>query len=226
MKQGIIVLSGGMDSCVVTAMARHEGYDLALLHLNYGQRTEARELKAFHDIANYYNIDKRLVVDIGYLAAIGGSSLTDKSMAVEEREVDKADLPSTYVPFRNANILSIATSWAEVLGVGTIFIGAVEDDSSGYPDCTEIFYDKFNALLAVGLSKDKKIQVATPVLHMTKAEIAQKGVELGAPLHLSWSCYQGETEACGVCESCRLRLRGFEQAGLKDPIRYRLGGAT
>ncbi|MDR2869135.1 MAG: 7-cyano-7-deazaguanine synthase QueC [Deferribacteraceae bacterium] len=221
-KKAIIVLSGGLDSCVTTAIARAEGYELALLHLNYGQRTEARELQAFNDIADFYDIGHRLVTDISYLAAIGGSSLTDKSMAVEEAEIDQARqaVPSTYVPFRNGNILSIAVSWAEVIHATDIFIGAVEEDSSGYPDCREIFYDKFNALLACGLPEGVRIQVGAPLIHLSKAQIVQRGIELGAPLHLTWSCYQGEAAACGICESCRLRLRGFEQAGVKDPIKY------
>ena len=219
-KAGIVVLSGGMDSCVTAAIALEQGYDLGLLHLNYGQRTEARELKAFHDIADFYKIEKRLVVDISYLREIGGSSLTDMSRKVEEREVDKNSLPSTYVPFRNGNIISIAVSWAEVINASDIFIGAVEEDSSGYPDCTEVFYEKFNALLAVGLPKDKHIQVSAPLIHLSKPQIVANGIELGAPLHLTWSCYQSEEKACGVCESCRLRLKGFENAGQTDPVPY------
>ncbi|GAB7140127.1 7-cyano-7-deazaguanine synthase QueC [Deferribacterales bacterium RsTz2092] len=217
----VVVLSGGMDSCVATALAISQGYDVALLHLNYGQRTEKRELKAFNDIADYYKIDKKLVVDIGYLKDIGGSSLTDASRAVETGGVEKGKIPSTYVPFRNGNILSIAVSWSEVLGASAIFIGAVEEDSSGYPDCRELFYTKFNELLKAGLPDNESIQIATPLIHKSKADIVRLGVELNAPLHLTWSCYQADDEACGVCDSCRLRLRGFEQAGIKDPILYR-----
>ncbi|MDR2884934.1 MAG: 7-cyano-7-deazaguanine synthase QueC [Deferribacteraceae bacterium] len=218
--KAIVVLSGGMDSSVTVAIALEQGYDVALLHLNYGQRTEAKELSAFHSIADHYNLDKRLVVDISYLKEIGGSSLVDSTMPIEADGVDKSVLPSTYVPFRNANILCIATSWAEVIGASKIFIGAVEGDSSGYPDCTEIFYKKFNDLLDVALSKECKVTVETPLIAMTKSEIVAKGLELHVPFELTWSCYQSETAACGVCDSCRLRLKGFKELGLKDPIEY------
>ncbi len=222
----VVALSGGMDSCVTAAIADLD-YKLALLHINYGQRTEKRELKAFNDIANFYKVDKKLVIDYSHLAKIGGSSLTDFS-----KEISKADLsnkrnlpagrqvPSSYVPFRNANILSVCTSWAEVIGAEKIFIGAVYEDSSGYPDCRPGFFKAFEEVINLGTKPETKIKIVTPVINFSKSEIVKKGIELKAPLHLTWSCYKNEDEACGECDSCALRLRGFQQAGLEDPIKY------
>lgn len=223
MKKAVCLVSGGLDSCVTAACAMEKGYDVAFLHINYGQRTQNREDKAFNDIAYFYKIKERLSVDISYLKNIGGSSLTDFSIKVEEGVMPKeaAKLPSTYVPFRNANMISIAVSWAEVIGASKIFIGAVEEDSSGYPDCTKIFFEKFNELLKVALSPETALQIETPVINFSKAMIVKKGIELKAPLDLTWSCYQSEDKACGVCESCFLRLRGFKDAGIKDPIPYK-----
>lgn len=223
MDKAIVLASGGLDSCVTVACAINDGYEVSLLHINYGQRTQKREDKAFDDIAAYYGIKNKMTVDIDYLKRIGGSSLTDLSMKVEEdtTPTSTGSLPSTYVPFRNANMISIAVSWAEVIGAKKIYVGAVEEDSSGYPDCREIFYEKFNDLLSVALSNESYIQIVTPVIHLSKKDIVKKGIELKAPLHLTWSCYQNEDEACGVCESCKLRLNGFAQAGVKDPIKYK-----
>lgn len=215
----IILVSGGMDSLVTAAFAA-EKYELAFLHINYGQRTEKRELKAFNDIADHYIVQKRLIVNIEYLAQIGGSSLTDKNIAVSKADVESKEVPTSYVPFRNANILAIATSWAEVIGASKIFIGAVEEDSSGYPDCREVFYDAFNKMIELGTKPDTKITIQTPIIHMKKHEIITKGAALLAPFVLSWSCYQNEDKACGVCDSCALRLRGFQLAGINDPIEY------
>ncbi len=217
--KAIILVSGGMDSLVTAAIASKE-YDMAFLHLNYGQRTETRELKAFNDIAEHYNVNEKLIVDIKYLADIGGSSLTDKSIQVSKADISSKEIPSSYVPFRNANILSIAVSWAEVTGASKIFIGAVEEDSSGYPDCREVFYDAFNKVIVLGTKPDTSIKIVTPIIHLKKFEIIKKGAELGAPFNLSWSCYQNEEKACGECDSCALRLKGFQQAGLVDPIDY------
>jgi 7-cyano-7-deazaguanine synthase len=203
-----------MDSCVSTAIAASESDELALLHISYGQRTEAREQKAFNDIADFYGVKDRLDVSIAYLAKIGGSSLTDKKIAVAEADLDSKEIPTSYVPFRNANMLAIATSWAEVIGASSIYIGAVAEDSSGYPDCRPEFYAAFQQTINTGTKPDTDI-------HLTKAEIVKKGVELKAPLHVTWSCYRSEDLACGSCDSCALRLRGFEQAGLRDPIPYR-----
>lgn len=219
----VVLVSGGLDSCVTAAIAKSLGYELAFLHLNYGQRTQQRELKAFYDIADFYNVKRRLVVNVEHLKLIGGSSLTDESIPVEEASLKRGTIPTSYVPFRNANMLSIAVSWAEVIGATKIFIGAVEEDSSGYPDCRKEFYKAFNEVIRLGTKagvEGKPIQIVTPVINMKKVDIVKKGIELKAPLHLTWSCYQREDVACGICDSCALRLRGFQLAGVDDPIPY------
>lgn len=218
--RSIILVSGGMDSCVTAAIAHGENAELAFLHVSYGQRTEARERKAFNDIADYYNIEKRLDVSIDHLAKLGGSSLTDASIAVAEADLESKEIPTSYVPFRNANMLSIATSWAEVIGANAIYIGAVAEDSSGYPDCRPEFYKAFQKAIDEGTKPETHIEIHTPIIGLSKAEIVKKGIELNAPLHLTWSCYRSDEVACGTCDSCALRLRGFEQAGVKDPIPY------
>ena len=218
----VVLASGGLDSCVCVAEAARD-FDLALLHVNYGQRTQARELQAFTDIADHYDVpeERRLVTDLDHLARIGGSSLTDAAASVETGEPDPArGIPSTYVPFRNAHILCIATSWAEVIGARALFIGAVEEDSSGYPDCRESFYRAFQQAITEGTRPDTEITIHTPLIRLDKAAIVKRGLELEAPLQLTWSCYTEESEACGRCESCRLRLRGFQKAGIPDPIPY------
>ncbi len=217
----VVALSGGMDSCVTTAIAAHN-YDLTLLHINYGQRTEKRELNAFNDIADFYKVDKRLIIDHTHLAEIGGSSLTDISLEVRQADLSDKNIPSSYVPFRNGNILSACTSWAEVLGAEKIFIGAVYEDSSGYPDCRPEFFKAFEKVIDLGTKPETIIKIETPVINFSKSEIVKKGLELGAPLHLTWSCYKNEDEACGECDSCALRLRGFQQAGVEDPIKYKV----
>jgi 7-cyano-7-deazaguanine synthase len=219
-KIAICLVSGGMDSCVTAAIAKAENEEIAFLHISYGQLTEKRERKAFNDIANFYDVEKRLDVSIEYLAKIGGSSLTDKNIEVSEADLESVEIPTSYVPFRNANILAIATSWAEVLGANSIYIGAVAEDSSGYPDCRPEFYAAFEKTIETGTKPETNIKIKTSVIHLTKAEIVRKGLELNAPLHLSWSCYRSETLACGTCDSCALRQRGFEQAGAVDPISY------
>lgn len=210
-----------MDSCVTAAIAAVESDELAFLHVSYGQLTESRERKSFNDIADHYGVEQRLDVSIEYLARIGGSSLTDANITVTEADLNSTEIPTSYVPFRNANMLSIATSWAEVLGASAIYIGAVAEDSSGYPDCRPEFYAAFQETINTGTKPDTRIEIRTPIIELTKAEIVKKGIELNAPLHLTWSCYRSETLACGTCDSCALRLRGFEQAGLNDPIKYR-----
>jgi 7-cyano-7-deazaguanine synthase len=220
-KIAVVALSGGMDSCV-TAVIAFQSYELALLHVNYGQRTEKRELKAFNDIADFYKISKRLVIDYTHLAEIGGSSLTDLSNEVTKADLLTKEIPSSYVPFRNANILSACTSWAEILGAERIFIGAVYEDSSGYPDCRPEFFRAFEKVIDTGTKPGTNIKLETPVIHFTKSEIVKKGLELNAPFHLTWSCYKNEDEACGECDSCALRLRGFQQAGVEDPIKYKV----
>lgn len=220
-KLAVVLASGGMDSCVTTAIAAQD-YELAMLHLNYGQRTEKRELKAFNDIADYYNAKYRLVLDTSFFKKIGGSSLTDENIEVSLANLNSKEIPTSYVPFRNANILSMAVAWAEVIGAEKIFIGAVEEDSSGYPDCKKVFYEKFNEVIKVGTKPTTNITIETPLISMKKSEIVKKGIELNAPFHLTWSCYKDEELACGVCDSCALRLRGFQMAGYDDPIPYRI----
>lgn len=215
----VVLLSGGMDSCVCLAEARLR-FEPAVLHLGYGQRTAARERLAFAQIAEHYGVARRLVCDVDYLRQIGGSSLVDPGIAVEERLPPGGVVPSTYVPFRNAHLLAIGVSWAEVLGARAVFIGAVEEDSSGYPDCREEFYRRYAAAVAAGTRPETQLTIETPLIRLTKAQIVRRGLELGAPLHLTWSCYVGEDVACGLCESCRLRLRGFAGAGTTDPIAY------
>jgi len=218
--KAIILVSGGLDSCVTAAIARDKNSDLAFLHISYGQRTEDRERKAFNDIADLYGVEKRLDISIEHLAKIGGSSLTDENMTVTEATLASKEIPTSYVPFRNANMLSIAVSWAEVIGAGSIYIGAVAEDSSGYPDCRPEFYAAFQETINTGTKPDTHIEVRTPIIQLSKAEIVKKGIELAAPLYLTWSCYRNEDLACGTCDSCALRLRGFLQAGVKDPIEY------
>lgn len=218
----VVSLSGGMDSCVVTAMTHAIGMDLALLHGDYGQRTETRERRAFEAIADFYRVppERRLVVDFKALRAIGGSALTDRSIAVPEGNLAGTGVPATYVPFRNAHLLSACTSWGEVLKARAVVVGFVEEDSSGYPDCREAFFRAFEVVANLGTRPETRLAFHAPLLHLKKAEIVRKGVQLGAPLHFSWSCYQGEDLACGRCDSCLLRLRGFREAGLEDPIPY------
>jgi 7-cyano-7-deazaguanine synthase len=213
-------MSGGMDSCVAAAMLHADGYRLNALHTNYGQRTERKELACFNALADHFAAERRLIVDIRHLAAIGGSSLTDTTIEVTPANLDAEEVPTSYVPFRNANILSIAVSWAEVIGAGVIAIGAVEEDSSGYPDCRLVFYEAFQRVVDLGTRPETEITVATPVIGMSKGEIVAKGIELGAPFELTWSCYKSEDVACGECDSCALRLRGFAAAGAVDPIPY------
>ena len=214
----VCLVSGGLDSCVTAALAARD-YRAAFLHVNYGQVTEEREMKAFNDIADYYRVPERLrlAVDIGYLKKIGGSRLTDPGYRSQRED----GIPDTYVPFRNGNILSIAVSWAEVIGAEQIFIGAMEEDSSGYPDCREEFVSRFNRAIDAGTRPGSHIEVAAPIIHLSKGDVVRKGIEVGAPLRLSWSCYTSSgPAACGMCESCRLRLKGFSAAGAEDPIEY------
>ncbi|MGH8004194.1 MAG: 7-cyano-7-deazaguanine synthase QueC [Limisphaerales bacterium] len=217
----VVLVSGGMDSVVALGMALKEGFDTAGLHLNYDQKTEKQEESAFQQICDFYGISRRMVVALPYFRQIGGSSLTDEKIPVSTSGIDPTAIPTSYVPFRNAHGLSIATSWAEVLGASRIVIGAVEEDSSGYPDCREIFYQAFEKAIYLGTKPESKIEIWTPVIHFSKAAIVRKGAQLGAPFHLTWSCYQNEDSACGVCDSCRLRLKGFAQAGIDDPIPYK-----
>ena len=217
--RAIVLVSGGLDSCVTAALAGRD-FDLAFLHVGYGQRTEARERKAFEALADHFAADPRLVLSLDALRRIGGSSLTDPDMPVTPADLTYAGIPTSYVPFRNAHILCAAVSWAEVIGAGRIFIGAVEEDSSGYPDCRRAFYDAFERTIQEGTRPETSIRIVTPIIHLDKEHIVRRGVELGAPFHLTWSCYTAGDRACGTCDSCALRLRGFRRAGVEDPLPY------
>ena len=221
--RSVVLLSGGMDSCVCAALAARES-ETAAVHVSYGQRTEKKEREAFFRICDRLGISKRLAVQNEALRMIGGSALTDTSIAVPESVGSGAtkpenEIPVTYVPFRNAHFLAVAVSWAEVLGAKKVFIGAVEPDSSGYPDCRPAYYEAFNELIRTG-TKHGDIEVVTPLIAMRKVQIIRLGLELDAPLDLTWSCYSREDAACGVCDSCRLRLHAFREAGATDPIEY------
>jgi len=218
----ICLVSGGMDSCVTAAIANTENDELAFLHVSYGQRTEKREREAFEALADHYDVKLRLVISLEHLARIGGSSLTDSSIAVTPADLSSRSIPSSYVPFRNAHLLSAAVSWSEVIGADAIYIGAVAEDSSGYPDCRPEFYAAFQNAIDLGTRPETNITIRTPVIGLRKSEIVRKGLELGAPLQLTWSCYQAIDLACGNCDSCALRLRAFREAGERDPIPYLL----
>jgi 7-cyano-7-deazaguanine synthase len=217
----VCLVSGGMDSLVTAAIANNFHTRLAFLHLNYGQRTEKRELESFLKIAKHYNVPEshQKIIDISFLKQIGGSSLTDDKIDVKKYHGDSEEIPDSYVPFRNTHIISMAVSWAEVIGAKKIYIGAVYEDSSGYPDCRPSYYQAMNALIKQG-TKNGDIEVITPVIYLKKEEIVKKAIELNAPLELSWSCYERNDQACGVCDSCALRLRGFQKAKIEDPIEY------
>jgi 7-cyano-7-deazaguanine synthase len=215
----VVLASGGMDSCVAAALAR-QTHRLAMLHVDYHQRTATRERQAFKAVAEFFKAERRWIATLDHLKEIGGSSLTDQKIEVSAANLQSREIPSSYVPFRNAHLLSIATSWAEVLGATEIFIGAVAEDSSGYPDCRREFYDAFEKAIEAGTKPGTYIRIITPVIAMKKSEIVRQGIELGAPLHLTWSCYKNTEEACGECDSCALRVRGFQQAGIEDPIPY------
>jgi 7-cyano-7-deazaguanine synthase len=217
-QRAVVLLSGGMDSCVCAALAARD-HQAAAVHVSYGQRTEERERRAFSAICDRLGIRDRLLVRNEALSAIGGSALTDHNIGVPEAQAIGHDVPITYVPFRNAHFLSVAVSWAEVLGASQIYIGAVEQDSSGYPDCRPAYYQAFNEVIKLG-TKDGRIEIVTPLIRLRKSEIVRLGLELGAPFDLTWSCYSGQDRACGVCDSCVLRLRAFEAAGVRDPIPY------
>jgi 7-cyano-7-deazaguanine synthase len=218
---GIVLLSGGMDSSVLAAFARREAH-LALLHVNYGQRTEGKELSCFHAIGDHLGVPAghRLVVDIGHLAKIGGSALTDAAIDVPKANLDHDGIPVTYVPFRNAHFIAIAVSWAEVIGAKHVYVGAVEADSSGYPDCRPAFYESMNETIRLGTKPESGIVVKTPFIGLKKKDIILMGKSLGVPFEHTWSCYRDEAPACGVCDSCALRLRSFYEADVGDPIPY------
>jgi 7-cyano-7-deazaguanine synthase len=218
----VCLVSGGMDSCVTAAIANEEAEGLAFLHVSYGQRTEQRERRAFEELAEHYGVKQRLVVSLEHLAQIGGSSLTDKDIEVASAGLGGQGIPTSYVPFRNAHLLSVATSWAEVIGAQTIYIGAVAEDSSGYPDCRPEFYEAFQQVIIRGTKPETQIEIRTPVIALKKSEIVKLGQGLKSPFELTWSCYRNSDKACGDCDSCALRLRAFRMAGVKDPLPYLL----
>ncbi len=217
-KLAIVLLSGGMDSCVTAAVAADEGYELALLHVNYGQRTEARELISFYQIAGYYDVKHRLVADVRYLAEIGGSALTDSRIEVPRKGQHSGGVPASYVPFRNTHLISIAVSWGEVLGAEKIFIGVVEEDAPGYPDCRAEYLESMNALIRQGTRPETNIRVEGPLIKLSKPEIVRLGDRLNAPFELTWSCYRQEDVPCQDCSSCELRSSAFAEAGIVDPL--------
>jgi len=218
--KAVVILSGGMDSTTSAFIAKSEGYELIPVHFNYGQRTEKRELKAFNDICDYLNLENRYIIDIPFFKQIGASALVDENIDVPVDGV-KPGIPVTYVPFRNGIFLSIASAIAEKEGAKAIYIGVVEEDSSGYPDCTEEFIFNMQKAINAGTKPETDIKIKTPLVHLKKEDIVKTAMEYGVPLNLTWSCYKNEDEACGVCDSCRLRLKGFEKAGIEDKIPYR-----
>ncbi|NJD62414.1 MAG: 7-cyano-7-deazaguanine synthase QueC [Deltaproteobacteria bacterium] len=223
--KGVVLVSGGMDSLVLAAFATRES-EVALLHVNYGQPTERKELACFHAIADHLKVKERLAVDIGYLKTIGGSALTDPRIAIPEADLDRGTVPATYVPFRNAHFLCIAVSWAEVIGAKNVYIGAVTADSSGYPDCRPEFYEAMNEAVRRGTKEDSGIVVRAPFVRLKKKDLVLMGKSLGVPFEHSWSCYRDGEKACGRCDSCALRLRAFAEAGVSDPIEYAVRPAS
>lgn len=217
----VVLLSGGMDSAVCTAIAIENGYEPAALHLNYGQRTQQKELDCYNKLCQDFKITKKLIVDVSYLTQIGGSSLTDFDIEITESRLGSGEIPNTYVPFRNANILAIATSWAEVINAKAIFIGAMEQDSSGYPDCRKSFFSAFQSTINLGTKPTNEIKIITPVIDINKSDIVREGIRLGVDFSHTWSCYKDTEIACGECESCQLRLRGFLKANSTDPLLYK-----
>ena len=220
MKKAVVILSGGMDSTTAAFIAKKEGYSIIPVHFNYGQRTEKKELESFNKICDFLKIQNRYIIDIPFFKQIGASALVDKNIDVPTDGI-KPGIPITYVPFRNGIFLSIAAAIAEKEKAEAIFIGVVEEDSSGYPDCREEFINHMQKAINAGTKPETKIEIKTPLIHLKKEDIVKKAIEVGVPLELTWSCYKEEDEACGVCDSCRLRLKGFEKAGIKDPIKYK-----
>ena len=220
MNKAIVLLSGGMDSLVTAAIAVRDNEEVNFLHANYGQRTEDRELACFDALCEHYHPMRKLIIDMSWLSQIGGSALTDTAMQIKDHD-GSPDVPNTYVPYRNANLIGAGISWAEVIGANRIYIGAVEEDSSGYPDCREVFFAAIQKTIEFGTINAIPTEIVTPVIHMNKSEIIRLGLSLGAPFEHSWSCYRNSEEACGTCDSCVLRLRAFAVNGMTDPIPYK-----
>jgi 7-cyano-7-deazaguanine synthase len=219
MKKALCIMSGGMDSTLVAYIMRSRGYEIVALHFSYGQRTVTKELSCFRAICEDLEVSEKYEIDLDFFKTIGASALTDHSIEVPTDGI-KPEVPITYVPFRNGIFLSIATAIAEKEGCDALAIGVVEEDSSGYPDCREHFIETFQNAANLGTKETTNITIEMPLVHLKKSQIVQEAIKLDAPLHLTWSCYQSEEKACGVCDSCRLRLHGFEQAGAIDPLDY------
>lgn len=220
-KKAVVMISGGMDSAVCAAITKEQGYDIAALHLNYGQKTQSKELECFHKLATHFSAVDKLIVDVSHLAKIGGSSLTDENIPVEKStNIRKDNIPTSYVPFRNGNILAIAASWAEVIGAQLLVIGAMQLDYSGYPDCREEFFEAMEKAINLGTKPETHLKISTPIINFTKADVVRKGTELAVPFEYTWSCYASDDKACGKCDSCILRLKGFAEANVNDPIQY------
>ncbi|PKN78243.1 MAG: 7-cyano-7-deazaguanine synthase QueC [Candidatus Cloacimonetes bacterium HGW-Cloacimonetes-1] len=220
MNKAIVLLSGGMDSLVTAAIAVRDNEEVNFLHANYGQRTEDRELACFEALCDHYRPRRKMAIDLTWMSQIGGSALTDLSMQIKDHD-GSLDVPNTYVPYRNANLIGAAVSWAEVIGANRIYVGAVEEDSSGYPDCREVFFAALQKTIEYGTNNAIPVEIVTPVIHMNKSQIILLGAQLGAPFEHSWSCYRNSDAACGTCDSCTLRLRAFAALGMKDPIPYK-----
>jgi 7-cyano-7-deazaguanine synthase len=221
MNKAIVLLSGGMDSLVCAGEAFADNNQVSFLHLNYGQKTSSRERRSFDDIALFYHVQEkdRKIIDMTFLKQIGGSSLTDDKIEVKTYQGESNLIPDSYVPFRNSIILSLAVSWAEAVGATKLYIGANHEDSPGYPDCRPAYYEAFNKVIKEG-TKAGNIEIITPVINLKKRDIVNRGIKLRVPFNLSWSCYKNSDKACGICDSCALRLRGFQEAGVHDPIDY------
>lgn len=224
MSKAVCLVSGGLDSMVSAALAKEEGYELFFLHVTYGQLTAAREARAFSELADHFRASGKMIATADHLEKMGGSALTDPKIPIPENNIEGPGIPVTYVPFRNAYLLSIAVSWAETIKADTVFIGAVEEDSSGYPDCRESFFSSFQKAVDSGTLPETNIKIRTPLVKMKKKEIILTAARLSAPLGKTWSCYRNQEKACGTCDSCLLRLRGFKEAGLTDPIEYQQKG--
>lgn len=220
-KKAVVILSGGMDSTLSSYIAKNSGYELIAVHFNYGQRTQDRELKAFRDICNELNVLEKYEIDIPFFKQLGANALTDSSIDVPTGGVEKGIVPITYVPFRNGIFLSIASAIAEKEDASAMYIGVVEEDSSGYPDCSDNFIDKMQNAINEGTKEETNIKIISPLVHLSKAQIVEESMKLNVAMHLTWSCYKEEDQACGVCDSCRLRLNGFKLANIADPIKYK-----
>jgi 7-cyano-7-deazaguanine synthase len=219
-KRAVVLLSGGMDSATAAYEAKEQGYDIYALHTSYGQKTEAKELACAKELADDLDAEEFLQIETSHLSAIGASSLTDDEMAVEDADMESDEVPTSYVPFRNANLLSMAVSYAEANDCDAVFIGAHSEDYSGYPDCRPEFFDAFETMVDVGTKPETTISLEVPFVHDSKTEIARRGVDLGVPFEHTWSCYRAEEPACGTCDSCAFRLQAFQNVGVEDPIAY------